>query len=102
MPEQKVLPVLWTDRSLQNAQSIKKYIAHNFSPKEVDNFFALLGAFEKAVSVFPKLYPLSSQQQEVRRAVLSKELSAFYRIANNQIEVLAVSDNRWDTSEWFK
>lgn len=101
MPEQKALSVLWTDRSVQNALSIKKYISHNFSQKEVDNFFALLGAFEKAVGIFPKLYPLSSQQREIRRAVLSKELSAFYRIAKNKIEILAVLDNRCDSSEWY-
>ena len=101
MPEQKVLPVLWTDRSVQNTLSIKKYIAHKFSQKEVDNFYALLFAFEKAVSIFPKLYPLSNRQREVRRAVLSKKLSTFYRIGDRQIEVLAVLDNRCDISEWY-
>ena len=101
MSEQKELPVLWSNRSLQNSLSIKKYIAHNFSQKEVDNFFALLFAFEKAVSFFPKLYPFSNQQREIRRAVLSKELSAFYRIADSKIQVLAVLDNRCDLSDWY-
>jgi hypothetical protein len=101
MPDKKPLPVLWTNRSLDNARSIKKYLLHKFTQKEVNIFFALLTAFEKAVSLFPKLYPVSSQQRQIRRAVLSKELSAFYRISKNGIEVLALIDNRCDSSEWY-
>ncbi|MCG3166831.1 MAG: hypothetical protein POELPBGB_02614 [Bacteroidia bacterium] len=100
MPDKKPLPVLWTNSSLDNARSIKKYLLHKFTQKEVNVFFALLIAFEKAVSLFPKLYPVSSQQRQIRRAVLSKELSAFYKISKNGIHVLALIDNRCDSSEW--
>ena len=100
MPKSIVVSVLWTDRALQNAISIKDYLLLKFSEKEVENFFSLLTAFEIAVSAFPELYPVSSVKRKVRRAVLSRVLSTFYRINKNNIEVLAILDNRCDLSEW--
>jgi plasmid stabilization system protein ParE len=99
MPDSKNISVLWTDRSLQNAISIKQYLIQQFSEREVENFLALLIAFEIAVTAFPKLYPVSSIKRGLRRAVLSKVLSVFYRVKKNNIEVLAIIDNRCDLSE---
>jgi len=101
MPEAKVAPILWTDRALQDAISIKEYLSSNFSAKEVVNFFAMLQAFEIAVCAFPKLYPQSLIKKDIRRAVLSKVLSAYYRIHKEKIEVLALLDNRCDIIKWL-
>jgi plasmid stabilization system protein ParE len=101
MPEKKPLNILWTERAFKNASLIKTYLENNFSEKEVIRFFSLLSAFEEAVSIFPKLYPQTNRKTKIRRAVLSKVLSAFYRISSNKIEVLAIFDNRCDLSKWL-
>jgi len=101
MPKKKKLTVLWTYEALKNASSVKAYLSENFSSKEIQNFYSLLSAFENAVLLFPKLYPQTNKKAKIRRAVLSKEISVFYRIISNQIEVLAVLDNRCDLSKWL-
>ena len=101
MPKPKVASIVWTDRSLQNAISIKEYLSNKFSSKEIDNFYALLQAFEIAVCAFPELYPQSGIKKNIRRAVLTKVLSAFYRINKGQVEVLALLDNRCDIGKWL-
>jgi len=60
-----------------------------------------LKTFEKAISLFPELYPLTRKKSKIRRAVLNKNLSVFYRKNKNKIEVLAVLDNRLDLSKWL-
>jgi plasmid stabilization system protein ParE len=100
MPDSTV-SVFWTDRALQNAISVKRYLVVNFSEIEIENFFILLNAFEVAVCAFPKLYPLSASKRRIRRAVLSKVLSVFYRVQKDRIEVLAIIDNRCDLKEWM-
>jgi hypothetical protein len=80
MAEQVVFPIFWTERALQNALSIKRYLLAEFSPREVENFYSLLQAFEMAVTVLPKLYPSSTIKKNIRRAVLSNVSSAFYRV----------------------
>lgn len=101
MPKPRVASILWTERSLQNAISIKEYLISNFSSKEVDHFQAILQSFEIAVCIFPELYPQSSVRENVRRAVLSKVLSVYYRVRKGKIEVIALLDNRCDSSKWL-
>jgi len=101
MPERKKLTVYWTSETLKNASSIKNYLKENFSEKEVERFYSLLSSFEEAISIFPKLYPQTKKKDKIRRAVLSREFSVFYRISGNQIQVLAILDNRQDLSKWI-
>jgi plasmid stabilization system protein ParE len=101
MPKKKKLTVLWTYQSLKNTSSIKIYLEEKFSHKEIQKFYSLLSAFESAVIVFPKLYPQTNKKPAIRRAVLSREVSAFYRVVENRIEVLAILDNRCDLSKWL-
>lgn len=101
MPKAVKLNVVYSDISLENAISIKAYLSKQFSEKELKAFIKLLHTFEEAVSIFPKLYPQTKHKSKVRRAVLSRELSAFYRIGKSQIEVMALFDNRCDISNWL-
>ena len=94
MPKSKVASIVWTEQCKQNAISIKGYLNLNFSSKEVDHFYAIIKSFEIVVCAFPRLYPVSKSSKNIRRAVLSKVLSAYYRINGNQIEVIALLDNR--------
>ncbi len=101
MPKLRINEVIYTPTALTNASSIKKYLLSKFSDKEVDNFFSLLQSFESVVISFPKLYPTTYKKKKIRRAVLSKPLSVFYRIKNTTIEVVAILDNRCDLEEWI-
>jgi plasmid stabilization system protein ParE len=101
MPKSKVASIVWSNKSLQNAASIKAYLENNFSVKEVELFYSLLESFEIVVCAYPELYPQSEIKKNIRRAVLSKELSAFYRTYKKRIEVLALIDNRCDIGKWL-
>lgn len=79
MHKSKDLQFVWTEKALQNAVSIKHYLLTHFSSTEVAHFFATLQDFEEAVSLFPKLYPESIFKKNIRRAILSTVLSAYYR-----------------------
>jgi plasmid stabilization system protein ParE len=100
MAEKQYLSVFWTNRSISDSLAIKKYLQKEFSQREIDNFYKLLGAFEKIVLSFPKLYPQSIKNKKVHRAVLSKQLSVFYSLSKDQINVIAVLDNRVGYSKW--
>ncbi len=65
----------------------------------MEAFFTLLQFFEEAISAFPELYP--SSNKNIRRAVLSKQVSIFYRVHKNRIEILSVLDNRSDLKDWL-
>jgi plasmid stabilization system protein ParE len=100
MAEKQYLTVSWSNRSISDSLAIKKYLQKEFSQREIDNFYKLLDAFEKIVLSFPKLYPSSIKNKKVHRAVLSKQLSVFYNLSKDQINVIAVLDNRVGYSKW--
>ena len=102
MPEREPLTVVWTENSLANAVTIKEYLDQHYTKREIETFYSLLKALENTLSVFPQLYPPSGKKKKIHRAVLSKELSAFYRIKAANIEVLAILDNRCDLSGWLR
>ena len=86
--------VEWTQRSLLNALSIKKYLIKKFSSKEVSKFESLLKQFELTVSNFPTLYPVSQSQKLLRRAVIHKNTTVYYIFDRNKVTVIAMKDNR--------
>ncbi len=100
MNEDISLSIYWTERSISDSFAIKKYLQRDFSQKEIDNFYKLLESFEKVVITFPKLYPKSSTNKNIHRAVLSKQLSVFYSLTKGRINILAVLDNRVSYSKW--
>jgi len=97
---EEILPVIYTNRAVANSLSIKNFILVKFTQREVDNFYKMLETFEKVVSAFPEIYPKSSQNQDVHRAVLSKNLSVFYTIINTEVSVIGMIDNRMDYDKW--
>jgi len=95
-----MLIVVYSERAIKQAETIKAYLLYKFTQREVDNFYELLSLFEKLVISFPDLYPKSSSNKKPHRAVLSKQLSVFYKPSKNKITVMAVLDNRMNPKKW--
>ena len=96
----KNLRVIWTDRAYSDSSVIKEYLRYHFTEREIENYYKLLESFEKIVASFPELYPKSNKNRKMRRAVLSKQLSAFYTLNKSTIIIVAVLDNRMSDSRW--
>ncbi|ASU35813.1 Plasmid stabilization system protein ParE [Mucilaginibacter xinganensis] len=75
--DENSLKILYTNRAESDAITIKNYLLHKFTQREVDNFYEILIIFENIVCAFPKLYPKSIKGKNIHRAVLSKQLSVF-------------------------
>jgi hypothetical protein len=100
MPENTSFSIVYTKRSDADAIVIKKYLLYKFTQKEVEKFYDLLRIFENVVTIFPKLYPRSLKGKNIHRAVLSKQLSVFYKMTKDKIFVVAILDNRVDYAKW--
>jgi hypothetical protein len=100
MADNSVYNISYSNRSLSDALIIKEYLLYKFTQKELNSFYHMLGVFESIVSKFPKLYPQSSKNKRLRRAVLSKQLSIFYTISKDSILIVAILDNRMSTTKW--
>jgi plasmid stabilization system protein ParE len=93
-------PIRYSKRANSNLLLIKNYLLYKFTQREVDNLYKLLRNFEAVIVKFPFLYPQNTNNQFIRRAVLSKQLSIFYKYADNEILVVTIIDNRMDYNKW--
>ena len=91
-----ITKVIWSPLAERQYLSIKDYLLEEFSQKELIKFNLLLQRFESTVKKFPVIYPETSFSKNLRRAVLNKVVSVFYRISENEIQIVAVYDNRQD------
>lgn len=101
MSDRSNLKVEYSKQSLRNAIEIVSYLTNKFADKEVNKFYQILPNFEKIIVAYPTLYS-QSKIKNIRRAVLSSELSVYYQIKKNKISIIAILDNRTELNSKYK
>ena len=89
-----IYKIIWSDESLQNLDSIIKYLELNWTEKEVKNFLNQLNTRIQLISKTPLIFPSTPKSSNIRRSVLSKRISIFYRITESRVEMLSIFDTR--------
>ena len=77
--------IYWTEEAIRNLEEIIDYLYSRWTKREVDNFKAKLSKQIDLISGNPKLFPISTFQPRLRKAVLSKQTSIFYEVKNDTI-----------------
>lgn len=90
------LAVVWSPLAIRQYLSIKEYLLLKFTSKELIQFNLILRQFEMVVQKYPDAYPKTNFKRNLRRAVLNKVVSVFYREIHDEIQIVAIYDNRQD------
>lgn len=90
--------VVWTDHALDELSRTIRYLQLNFTEREINRLANKIEAVIRNISTFPKLYPESTKQKGVRRAVVARYNTLYYRIhfGRKQIEIVSFFSNRQD------
>ena len=89
-------PVIWAPSAKEDYAALLEYVEKNFG---LDAALELLDNTEKLleeIAAFPSMFPASDKRKDIRKAVISKQTSLFYRISQDQVQILYVLDNRQD------
>lgn len=88
--------VFWTDNALDELKATIEYLQLNFSEIEVSYLARKIESILLNISNFPELYPASVNSNNVRRVVVARFNTMYYRINNDnkQIEILSFFSNR--------
>lgn len=87
------LPIRYSPRALFEYESILDYIIQNFGlskAMEVDSYFENI-IFQIAKN--PWMYPIFDTKRNIRRCVISKQTSLFYRVSEKRIEIVSFRGN---------
>ncbi len=86
--------LLWTPRADSELDEVISYLEENWSEKEIHNLAIKLDDVLEIIANNPYVFQVSDLRYDIRRAVVAKYNSLYYRINGNYIEILSFYNNR--------
>jgi len=86
--------IYWSAEAKENLISLIKYLEQNWSEKETSYFIKKLDKRIKLISAYPEIFPVSIKKKFVRRSILSKQITVYYSINIDRIDILSLFDVR--------
>jgi plasmid stabilization system protein ParE len=79
--------LFWSEEAISNLEEIIDYLNHQWTQKEVAKFKNKLGKQLDLIIQNPFLFPISNYNQRLRKAVMSRQTTIFYKINGNIVYV---------------
>jgi plasmid stabilization system protein ParE len=89
-------PIIWSPLSEKDFALILDYLNKNWDSKVALNFIELTEISLNQISINPRQFPIFYKKKKIRKCVLTKHNSLFYRDGNTTIEILRIYDTRQD------
>ena len=92
MPKQ----IIWSPLAENDFANILDYLDKNWDRKVASNFIDMTENVLNQISINPKQFPICYKRRKVRKCVLTKHNTLFYRDTRLSIEILRIYDTRQD------
>jgi len=86
--------LIWSDEALNNLKGIIYYLENRWTNKEIKKFAQLLDKQLKLIEDNPLLFAESDKSNGLRKSVLSRQTTIYYRIIDYEIRIITLFDNR--------
>ncbi|SFD05456.1 type II toxin-antitoxin system RelE/ParE family toxin [Algibacter pectinivorans] len=96
---ESVYKVLWTDHAISELKDTITYLETHWTNKELVNFSNKLDHTIELISKTPEIFPNALSKIEIRRAVVDKHNTLYYRKNNNSIEIISLFANKQDPTK---
>ena len=93
MPKQ----IIWSPLAEFDFANLLVYLDKKWERKVASNFIDLTENILNQISLNPKQYPICYKRKKVRKCVLTKHNTLFYRDTRSRVEVLRIYDSRQDS-----
>lgn len=88
----------WTQNAINELKNTIEYLEINFSEKEIKKLVDKIESVTELISKNPNLFP-KSEYNNTFKAVILKFNTLYYRINNNNVEILSFFSNRQNPSK---
>ena len=86
--------LIWSDEALNNLKYIIDYLENRWTKREIKKFALLLDKQLKLIEDNPFLFAESDKSNGLRKSVLYKQTTIYYRIIGYEIRIITLFDNR--------
>ena len=95
-----MLKIRYSIRARQEELALLEYLVENFGRKKAKEVYDRIEKVLDEISKMPELFPASKKIKNVRKCVLSKQTSIYYRVVGEYIEVITFRANRRDPGKF--
>jgi plasmid stabilization system protein ParE len=88
--------VFWSPLSEGDFANILEFLNENWDNKVASNFIHLTENVLNQISLNPRQFPIILKKEKIRKCVLTKHNTLFYRDTKNRVEILRIYDTRQD------
>jgi plasmid stabilization system protein ParE len=88
--------IRWSPDARRDYFAILDYLNARWTEKEAIHFIDRTEQILQLISDNPFLFVSSAKKPEIHRCVIVSQVSLFYKVKNNQVELLRFWDNRMD------
>ena len=92
MPKQ----VIWSPLSERDFNNILDYLLENWGSKVVTRFIDIVEDLIEQISLNPKQFPVIHKKLKVRKCVITKHNTLYYRDRRDYVDILRIFDHRQD------
>lgn len=85
--------IFWTDHALSELAKTINYLEENWTERDIRNFASKLETTLQLISANPNIFP-NSDTKNLRRAIVAKHNTIYYRVNNNSIEIISLFSHR--------
>jgi len=84
----------WTNHALKELTETFEFVANNWTEKELHKLSLKIEKTLELISKNPEIFQKSHAKKDVRRTVVTKHNSLYYRSNDETIEILSFFSNR--------
>jgi len=88
--------IVWSPSAESDFANILEYLQENWEERVTNHFIDLTEGILEQISINPKQFPLIHKKQKIRKCVITKHNTLFYRESNSQVDLLRIYDTRQD------
>ena len=87
-------PIIWSPSSESDFANILGYIDKNWGNQVAVNFIDLTEDILDQISQNPRQFPICYKRKKIRKCVLTKHNTLFYRESKTNVDLLRIFDTR--------
>lgn len=93
------LKIYWSPAAEKDLNNTLNYLQENWSKRTLIKFINKVDDLTALIAEDPKLFPLINKDLGIRKCVITRHNTIFYRVSNEKLEIVRLFDTRQHPSK---
>lgn len=91
--------IRWSEHALSELADTVSYLESSWTEKELIQFANAVDQTVEIISRHPEIYPTSNKRKKIRKAVVDKNNTLYYRVIKDSIQILSEFGTKQDPAK---